>query len=168
MTMPRDGSGISMARVGSREKEAACSCGHRSRSVRSFLTVLEIALLATWIWVAISVISDVYRSPDLSSAAKAGWLFVIVLIPLLGVMLYVNARGDRMSEHEVGGEHQLEDPRNRGVLTDDEFQRAGARRARRTKASEADDIAALEDLREEAYRRRIRARQGEGGRLVIV
>jgi Phospholipase_D-nuclease N-terminal/Short C-terminal domain len=113
------------------------------------LTVLEIALLATWIWVAVSVISDVYRSPDLSSTAKAGWLFVIVLIPLLGVMLYVIARGDKMSEHEIGGEHQLEDLRNRGVLTDDEFQRARARRARRTKASEADDIAALEDLREQ-------------------
>jgi hypothetical protein len=35
------------------------------------LSVLEIGLLATWIWVAVSVISDVYRSPDLSSAAKA-------------------------------------------------------------------------------------------------
>ena len=34
------------------------------------LTVLEIALLATWIWVAVSVILDVYRSPDLSPAPK--------------------------------------------------------------------------------------------------
>jgi Phospholipase_D-nuclease N-terminal/Short C-terminal domain len=112
------------------------------------LIVLEIALLAGWIWVSISVISDVYRSPDLSAAAKAGWLFAIVLIPLLGVLLYIIARGDKMSEHEVGGERQLEDLRNRGVLTDDEFQRASARLTRRTKASEADDITALEDLRE--------------------
>jgi hypothetical protein len=134
------------------------------------LAVLEIALLATWIWVAVSVISDVYRSPDLSAAAKAGWIFVIVLIPLLGVLIYVVARGDKMSEHEIGGERQLEDLRNRGVLMDDEFQRAGARRARRTKASQADDIAALEDLTGAGgpLRRRIRARHGEGGRLVIV
>lgn len=113
------------------------------------LTVLEIALLATWIWVAVSVISDVYRSPDLSPAAKAGWLFAIVLIPLLGVMIYVFARGDKMSEHEVGGERQLADLRTRGILTDEELQRAQQRRTGRTKASLADDVAALEVLREQ-------------------
>jgi Phospholipase_D-nuclease N-terminal/Short C-terminal domain len=112
------------------------------------LTVLEIALLATWIWVAISVITDVYRSPDLSSAAKAGWIFTIVLIPLLGVLIYVIARGDKMSEHEIGGERQLEDLRDRGVLTDDEFRRAERRQRART-ASRGDDIAALEGLREQ-------------------
>lgn len=80
------------------------------------LTVLEIALLATLIWVAVSVILDVYRSPDLAPAAKAGWIFVIVRIPLLGVMIYVIARGDKMSEHEIGGERWLEDLRDRGVL----------------------------------------------------
>ncbi|HSO98472.1 MAG TPA: SHOCT domain-containing protein [Solirubrobacteraceae bacterium] len=112
------------------------------------LTVLEIALLATWIWVAISVITDVYRSPDLSSAAKAGWIFMVVLIPLVGVMLYVIARGDKMSEHQVGGERQLEDLRDRGILTDEEVRRATERRTRKTSASRADDIAALADLRE--------------------
>jgi Phospholipase_D-nuclease N-terminal/Short C-terminal domain len=112
------------------------------------LTVLEIALLATWIWVAVSVILDVYRSPDLAPAAKAGWIFVIVLIPLLGVMIYVIARGEKMSEHEIGGERWLEDLRDRGVLTDEEFKRASDRLARRTSASRADDVAALEDLRD--------------------
>ena len=112
------------------------------------LTVLEIALLATWIWVAVSVIMDVYRSPDLSPAAKAGWIFVIVLIPLLGVMIYVIARGDKMGEHEIGGERQLEDLRGRGVLTEEEFQRASDRLGRRTSESRADDVAALEDLRD--------------------
>ena len=112
------------------------------------LTVLKIALLATWIWVAVSVILDVYRSPDLSPAAKAGWIFVIVLIPLLGVMIYVVARGDKMGQHEIGAERQLEDLRDRGVLTNEEFQRASERRARRTTASRADDVAALEDLRD--------------------
>jgi hypothetical protein len=112
------------------------------------LTVLEIALLATWIWVAVSVVLDVYRSPDLLPVAKAGWIFVIVLIPLLGVMIYVIARGEKMSQHELGGERQLEDLRNRGILTDDEFQRASERRTRKTAASRADDIAALEELRD--------------------
>ena len=111
------------------------------------LTVLEIALLGTWIWIAISVITDVYRSWDLSSAAKAGWILAIVLIPLLGVLIYIIARGDRMSEHEIGGERQLSALRDRGVLTDEEFQRAERRRRGRT-TTRAEDIAALEELRD--------------------
>jgi Phospholipase_D-nuclease N-terminal/Short C-terminal domain len=116
---------------------------------QALLTVLEVALLATWIWVAISVISDVFRSPDLSSPAKAGWLLVIILIPLLGVMIYVIARGDKMRQHEVGSERQLQNLRDRGILTDEEFQRAYKRQqARNAAASRADDIAELEDLKD--------------------
>ena len=99
------------------------------------LTVLELAVLAAWIWVAVSVIMDVFRSPDLSSAAKAGWIFVIVLIPILGVMIYVIARGDKMKEHEL-----VADIEDRGAAADDELRRvqksvgdtAGQRRRERT------------------------------------
>ena len=113
------------------------------------LTVLEIALLATWIWVAGSVILDVYRSPELTPAAKAGWMFVIVLIPLLGVMIYVIARGEKMSEHEIGGQRQLADLRARGILTDAEFQRASDRQRHRDAGSRADDVVALEELKDQ-------------------
>lgn len=113
------------------------------------ITVLEIALLGTWIWVAVSVITDVYRSPDLTNAAKAGWIFAIVLIPLLGVLIYVIARGDKMSQHEIGGQRQLENLRERGVLTGVEFERAEERlQARNAAASRAEDMAALQDLRD--------------------
>ena len=111
------------------------------------LTVLEIALLATWLWVAVSVVSDVYRSTDLLNSAKAGWILLIILIPVVGVLIYVIARGDKMSEHEIGGEQQLEDLQERGVLTDEEFQRASDRIARRPAGSKSDDVAALEELR---------------------
>jgi hypothetical protein len=36
--------------------------------------------------------------------------------PALGVMIYVIARGDKMSQHEIGGERQLEDLRDRACL----------------------------------------------------
>ena len=65
------------------------------------LTVLEVAVLLVWIWLAITVIADVFKSDDLSGAAKAGWILLIVLIPLLGVLLYVVARGDEMKKHEA-------------------------------------------------------------------
>jgi hypothetical protein len=77
-------------------------------------------------------------------------LLAVVLIPLLGVLIYVIARGDKMGEHEVGSEVQLKDLRDRGVLTEEEFQRASERhrQAARNGESRANDIAALEDLKD--------------------
>ena len=112
----------------------------------ALLTVLEFALLFIWIWIAIGVIADVFRSHDLSGWAKAAWLLLIVIVPLFGVLIYLIARGDRMSEHAVSDADaeeaavrryvrdaaaspaddiaKLEDLKNRGVITDEEFARA--------------------------------------------
>ncbi|HET8977418.1 MAG TPA: SHOCT domain-containing protein [Solirubrobacteraceae bacterium] len=112
----------------------------------ALLTVLEIALLFLWIWIAIGVIVDVFRSRDLSGWAKAAWLVLIVILPLVGVLIYLIARGHKMSEHAVTQAREqdaafrsyvrsaaaspaddlakLEDLHNRGVLSDEEFQRA--------------------------------------------
>jgi Phospholipase_D-nuclease N-terminal len=65
------------------------------------LTILEVAVLLVWIRVAITVIADVFKSDDLSGAAKAGWILLIVLVPLVGVLCYVLVRGDKMKEHEA-------------------------------------------------------------------
>ena len=68
---------------------------------QGLLTVLEFALLFMWIWVAISVVTDVFRSKDLSGGAKAAWVLLIVVVPLFGVLVYLIARGDKMREHEL-------------------------------------------------------------------
>ena len=68
---------------------------------QALLTVLEVAVLLLWVWLAIRVIADVFRSDDLSGGAKAGWMLLIVLLPLLGVLIYVLARGDKMKQHEA-------------------------------------------------------------------
>jgi hypothetical protein len=112
----------------------------------ALLTGLELALLFIWIWIAIGVVIDVFRSPDLSGWGKAGWLFLIVILPLIGVLIYLIARGHKMQEHAVSHAKaqdaafrdyvrtaatspaddiaKLEDLRSRGVLSDEEFQRA--------------------------------------------
>jgi len=46
------------------------------------------------------------------------------VIPLVGLLIYVIARGDKMTDHEVGSERQLKDLRDRDVLTDEAFQHA--------------------------------------------
>ena len=58
---------------------------------------MELALLVLWIWIAIRVIVNVFESRDLSGWSKAGWLLLIVLVPLLGVVIYLIVRGDEMS-----------------------------------------------------------------------
>ena len=77
---------------------------------------------------------------------KAAWLILIVLLPLLGVLIYLIARGHKMAEHAVSDTQaqdaafrqyvrsaaaspaddiaKLDDLRNRGVLSEEEFERA--------------------------------------------
>jgi Short C-terminal domain/Phospholipase_D-nuclease N-terminal len=115
----------------------------------ALLTVLEIALLFFWIWIAVGVIFDIFRSRDLSNLAKAGWVLLILILPWLGVLLYLIVRGHTMHEHQVDDHaqldafrnfqrgqgspstssdlHALADLRDRGVLTDEEFERAKAK-----------------------------------------
>ncbi len=114
--------------------------------VDALLTGLEFALLFLWIWIAIGVILDIFRSHDLSGWGKAGWLLLIVILPLLGVLIYLIARGHKMQEHAVSHAREqdaalrsyvrgaaatpaddlakLDDLRSRGVISDEEFERA--------------------------------------------
>jgi hypothetical protein len=117
--------------------------------VDALLTVLELALLFIWIWIAIGVIFDIFRSRDLSGWGKAGWILLIVIVPLFGVLIYLIARGHSMHERAVSDAKaqdsafrdyvrsaasspaddiaKLEDLKNRGVISEEEFQRAKAK-----------------------------------------
>jgi hypothetical protein len=125
---------------------------------QALLTVLELGLLFLWLWIAVTVVIDIFRSHDLSGWAKAGWLVLIVLVPLLGVLIYVIARNDKMKAHQVSDERQqeissmaqLEDLKDRGILTGEEVQRINSQRKLSQEAppSPDDDIAGLESLRD--------------------
>jgi hypothetical protein len=52
-----------------------------------------------WIWLLIVVFSDIFRSPDLSGWAKALWTIFVIVLPYLGVFVYLIARGGKMQEH---------------------------------------------------------------------
>lgn len=66
-----------------------------------FWSIIWFTLFFMWIWLAISVISDVFRSHDLGGFAKFLWILFIVLLPYLGVFAYLIARGSNMSEHAI-------------------------------------------------------------------
>ena len=67
----------------------------------AFWTILEIFLWVLWIWVLIYVFIDIFRSHDLSGWAKALWFIFVLFIPLIGVLVYLIARGGKMHERAV-------------------------------------------------------------------
>jgi len=54
-----------------------------------------------WIMLLFHVFGDLFRSPDLSGPAKVVWTIFVILVPYLGVFVYVVARGDKMQEHAI-------------------------------------------------------------------
>src|SRR5215831_6529482 len=64
-----------------------------------FLSMLWFFLFFIWIWLLIVVFSDLFRSHDLSGWAKAAWVIGIVILPYLGVLLYLIVRGHKLTEH---------------------------------------------------------------------
>src|SRR3984885_10637788 len=65
------------------------------------LTVVELAFMFLWIWIAIGVVFDVFRSHDLSNWSKALWVLFIFVFPLIGVLGYLIVRGHTMHEHQA-------------------------------------------------------------------
>ena len=52
------------------------------------------------IWLMIAVFTDLFRSSDLSGWAKAGWVVLVILFPLIGILVYLIVRGQKMRAHE--------------------------------------------------------------------
>lgn len=56
------------------------------------LTMIALFVWAAAVWMFIGVFADIFRRTDLSGSGKAGWIFLIVILPFLGVLIYVIAR----------------------------------------------------------------------------
>src|ERR1700678_2632817 len=64
----------------------------------AFLTILYFFMFFIWIWLLITVFADIFRSHDLGGMAKALWTIFVIVIPFLGVFVYLIARGGKMHE----------------------------------------------------------------------
>jgi hypothetical protein len=116
----------------------------------ALLTVLEIFLLIAWFWILITIIGDLFRDHETSGWAKAAWVFFLIFLPFLGVLIYLIARGEGMRDRaaaqqaaardqmnayirETAGTssadelHKLSDLRDKGAISDAEFERAKAK-----------------------------------------
>ena len=51
-----------------------------------------------WIWIAITVLVDVFRRHDIGGFSKAGWVILVIVVPFLGVLIYLLANHDGMAK----------------------------------------------------------------------
>ena len=111
-----------------------------------FWTLLWFFLFIAWIWLLIAIFADIFRG-EMSGWGKAGWVFFVIILPFLGVLIYLIAHGDDMQNRAVrsqadqeaaqrayiqdaagsGGSSadeldKLASLHSQGVLTDEEFQ----------------------------------------------
>lgn len=98
-------------------------------------SIFWLFLLVAWIWVLISVVADVFRSKDMGAVAKALWIGFVIIIPWLGVLVYIIARGDRMQENTVEAIARAEDARRNYIRSV-------------AQVSPADELAKLMELKE--------------------
>jgi hypothetical protein len=110
-------------------------------------TMLGLFVFFIWFWLLIIVFSDIFRSQDLSGGAKMLWVLFVIILPFLGIFVYLIARGGKMHERAAAqAAHQqkafdtyvkdtagtgtstteqlakLADLKQQGVLTDAEFE----------------------------------------------
>ena len=112
-----------------------------------FWSMLWFFLFIVWIWLLIVIFADIFRSHDIGGFAKALWVIFIIILPFLGVFVYLLARGGKMHERAAqeaaqqqasfddyvrqtagsGGDtasqlQKLADLKSQGVITDSEFE----------------------------------------------
>ena len=70
-----------------------------------FLDILWTMVLffawVVWIWTVIVVLSDLFGRHDIHGWGKAGWTFLIILLPFLGVLIYLGLHGREMAERRA-------------------------------------------------------------------
>ncbi|WP_329448883.1 SHOCT domain-containing protein (plasmid) [Streptomyces sp. NBC_01426] len=116
-----------------------------------FWTMLMIFLWVLWFFLLFRIIGDIFRDDELGGWGKSGWTVFVILLPFLGVFVYLIARGRGMGERDLkraqrneeefrsyvrqsGGTgsqaeelSQLAELKNRGEITEAEFQQAKAK-----------------------------------------
>ena len=117
---------------------------------QALLTVLEIFLLVAWFWILVTVIGDLFRDHEMSGWGKAVWVLFLIVLPFLGTLIYLIARGEGMRERSIKEQaearkhvesyiretagtssvdelHKLSELKQRGDISQDEFDRAKAK-----------------------------------------
>lgn len=114
------------------------------------LIVLEIFFFVIWIWILITILTDLFRDHELSGWWKAAWVLFLVFIPFITALIYLIARGSGMRDRTIKAQadakkhfdeyvreqahtspadelHKLNELKEKGALSPDEFEKAKAK-----------------------------------------
>ncbi len=116
----------------------------------ALLLALEIFFFVIWIWILITILTDLFRDHELSGWSKAAWVLFLVLIPFLTALIYLIARGSGMRDRTIKAQaeakqhmdayireqagsspadelHKLNDLKEKGAISAEEFEKAKAK-----------------------------------------
>ena len=116
----------------------------------ALLTALMVFFLVIWIWILITILTDLFRDDEVSGSSKAVWVFFLVFLPFLTGLIYLIARGGGMRERTLAAEREskqemdsyirdtagtspadelakLADLKAKGTISDEEFERMKAK-----------------------------------------
>jgi ABC-type multidrug transport system fused ATPase/permease subunit len=100
-----------------------------------FGTMLGFFVLLIWLWLLIVVFSDIFRSHDMGGGAKMLWVLFVIILPFLGIFVYLIARGGKMHERAAAQAAQQQQAFDSAV-------KAAAR------GNSADELAKLANLKD--------------------
>jgi hypothetical protein len=103
-----------------------------------FWSMMIFFLFFIWLWLLFRIFVDIFRSHDLGGFAKTLWIVFIIILPFLGVFVYVIARGNSMTQRSID---QAQEQRA-------QFDAYVRQTASTSGASNADELAKLADLKD--------------------
>ena len=116
----------------------------------ALLVAFEVFFFVIWIWILITILTDLFRDHEISGWSKAAWVLFLVLIPFLAALVYLIARGSGMRERAIQAQteakqqvdsyirqqagaspadelHKLNELKEKGALSGEEFEKAKAK-----------------------------------------
>jgi hypothetical protein len=116
----------------------------------ALLTTLSIFFFVIWIWILITILTDLFSDHDTSGWGKAAWVFFLVFVPFLTALIYLGVRGSGMRDRAIARQreaktqmddyirdtagaspadelHKLSELKEKGAISDDEFAKMKAK-----------------------------------------
>jgi hypothetical protein len=119
----------------------------------ALLVAFEVFFFVVWIWILITILTDLFRDHEISGWAKAAWVLFLVFIPFLTALIYLIARGSGMRDRAIKAQtdakqhfdayvreqahssagspadelHKLNELKEKGAISSEEFDKAKAK-----------------------------------------
>lgn len=112
--------------------------------------MFSVFFFVVWIWILITILSDLFRDHEVSGAAKAAWVFFLVFVPFVTALIYLIVRGGGMRERAIKAQaearqhldeyvreaagtspvdelHKLNELKEKGGITQEEYEKMKAK-----------------------------------------